>query len=137
MTGDQLVESYKAYLAAFNAHSFSGIKSYISPDCTVDYNGRRLANSREDMLPTYPAHWEKYPSGIELQEIRPIESGVWVRLRNWEQGKDLEVEYLYDENGLQIKHIIKEVKPFKVESSKEEDDNVEVPKAKDVNAEVL
>jgi hypothetical protein len=121
-TGDQLIESYKAYLAAFNAHSISGIKSYISPDCIVDFNGKILANSREDMLPKYPAHWEKYPSAIELLEIRPIQGGVWVRLRSPNEGKDLELEYLYNEEGLQIKHVFKEIKPFKRETSVEEVD---------------
>lgn len=112
MTDDERVESYKAYLAAFNNKDFEGIKSYLSPDCTVIFDGRQVKDNREEMLPTYPDHWQKWPTPIELREIRPIENGVWVTLRNLDTEKELELEYYYDEEDLQIQHVVKDVRPY-------------------------
>lgn len=128
LDGDRLIELYKAYLAAFNAHSMSGIKDHLSPDCTAWYKGKKTALNREEMLPSYTAHWEKFQSPIEIEEIRPIDGGVWVMLRNRDQNQFVEVNYDYDENGLQIKHDIKGVTPMNVEKgpeqSKEAEDDI-------------
>ena len=111
-TADQLIEDYKAYLAAFNAKSLSEIKEHLSPECTAYFQGKLCAESREDMLPTYTAHWEKWPTPVELLDIRAIESGVWTLLRDWDNRKDVEVEYIYNDKNLQIRHNIKEPIPF-------------------------
>jgi hypothetical protein len=116
----ELVADYKAYLAAFNAKSFDGIKEHLSPECTVYFKGKETAKSREEMLPTYPAHWKKWPTPIELLDIRPIESGVWTMLRDWDNRKDIEVEYFYNDKNLQIRHNIKEPIPFKNDVLREE-----------------
>lgn len=121
MTDEERIKHYKAYLAAFNTKSYEGIKSYIHPDCTVNFRGKKLAHSREDMLPTYPAHWAKMPSPIELREIRPIKDGVWTMLRSPDDGNYVEVEYFYNEEGLFIHHNIIDAKPF---ATKESEDGV-------------
>lgn len=121
MTDEERIKHFKAYLEAFNAKSYEGIKSYIHPDCTVNFRGKKIPQSREDMLPTYPAHWKKWPSAVELREIRPIKDGVWTMLRNPDDGNDIEVEYFYNEEGLFIHHDIKDAKPF---AMNELEDNV-------------
>jgi hypothetical protein len=120
LTPDELIADYKAYLTAFNAKSFTGIKEHLSPDCTVHFKGKQIAKSREDMLPTYPAHWKKWPTPVELLDIRPIESGVWTMLRDWDNRRDMEVEYFYNDMNLHIRHNIKEPVPFDDEALKEE-----------------
>lgn len=112
MTPDELVADYTTYLAAFNAKSFSGIKDHLSPDCTVYFQGKQIAKNRDEMLPTYPVHWEKWPTPVELLDIRPIESGVRTILRDWDNHRDMEVDYIYNDKNLHIKHDIKEPIPF-------------------------
>lgn len=112
MDDDHRVELYKEYLAAFNSKSLDGIKKCLSPDCICIHRGKVVAQNRTEMLPNYTAHWEMLSKPVEILDIHPIESGVYVKLRDWDNGKDVEVDYLYDENGLQIKHIIKEVNLF-------------------------
>jgi hypothetical protein len=112
MNGDRHIELYKKYLAAFNARSLSGIKDCLSPDCTVEYQGKQASKNREEMLPNYPAHWKTLSGPIDILEIRPIEGGVWTLLRVHDEGRDGEIEYYFDEEGLQIKHIIKGFTPF-------------------------
>jgi len=112
MTPEELIADYKAYLAAFNAKSLDEIKEHLSPDCTVYFKGERIAKSRDDMLPTYSAHWKKWPTPIELLDIHPIASGVRTMLRDWDNRKDMEVEYFYNDKNLQIRHNIKEPIPF-------------------------
>jgi hypothetical protein len=107
LNDEQRIAAYKGYLAAFNEKSLTKIKEYLSPDCVTVYKGE--VNNYEGMIPTYTAHWEREPSPIELREIRPIKDGVWVMLRNVDKCYDLEVEYYYNEEGLQIKHDIKPV----------------------------
>ena len=106
LNDEQRIDVWKAYLAAFNAHSLEGIRDALSPECQVEYKGKISANNREEMLPNYSRHWERYPTPIELLSIRPFENGLWVRLRSWDEGKDIKVEYFYDDSGKQIKHII-------------------------------
>jgi hypothetical protein len=64
------------------------------------------------MLPNYSAHWKTLSSPIDILEITPIEGGVWTVLRVHDEGRDMEVEYYFNEEGLQIKHIIKGITPF-------------------------
>jgi hypothetical protein len=120
LNGDQLIELYKAYLAAFNCHSMSGIKDHLSPGCTSWSKGKQITRNREEMLPHYTEHWEKFQSPIEIEEIRPIDGGVWVMLKNHDGNQFVEVNYYYDENGLQIKHDIKGVTPMNVEKRLEQ-----------------
>jgi hypothetical protein len=68
------------------------------------------------MLPKYTAHWKTLSNPIDILEIRPIEGGVWTLLRVHDEGRDGEVEYYFDEEGLQIKHIIKGFTPFEKEA---------------------
>ena len=101
------IELYKQYLSAFNAHSLSEIEKCLSPDCTVEVKGKVHTRGRDAMLPNYTAHWERQGTPIEVREIKEIENGVWVILRDWDDGKELEVEYYYNDEGVQIKHNIK------------------------------
>jgi len=112
MNDDRRVELYKEYLAAFNSKSLDGIKKYLSPDCTYVLRGKVVAQNRTEMLPAYTAHWEMLSKPVEILDIHSIENGVYVKLRDWDNSKDVEVDYLYDENGLQIEHIIKGITPF-------------------------
>jgi hypothetical protein len=116
MNGDRHIELYKTYLAAFNAHSLTGIRDCLSPACTIEYQGRQASKNREEMLPNYPAHWKTLSNPIEILEIRPITGGVWTLLRVHDEGRDGEVEYYFDEEGLQIKHIIKGFTSFEIEA---------------------
>ena len=79
-----------------------------------------MAKTRDEMLPTYPVHWEKWPTPIELLDIRPIKSGVRTILRDWDNHRDLEVDYIYNDKNLQIKHDIKETIPFNAKDLKDE-----------------
>lgn len=112
MDGDRQIEMYKIYLAAFNARSLSGIKDCLAPTCTVEFQGKQVSNNREEMLPKYSAHWKTLSSPIDILEIKPIEGGVWTLLRVHDEDRDIEVEYYFNEEGLQIKHIIKGITPF-------------------------
>jgi len=112
MDGDRHIEMYKIYLAAFNARSLSGIKDCLAPSCTVEFQGKQASRNREEMLPNYSAHWKTLSSPIDILEITPIEGGVWTILRVHDEGRDMEVEYYFNEEGLQIKHIIKGITPF-------------------------
>jgi hypothetical protein len=99
---------YRDYLHAFNTKSLEGIKSHLSPRCTAIWAGG--SNTYEQMLPTYPAHWERSPNGVELLEIKAIDNnGVWTMLRDGDGGMDIEVDYFFDEEGLMILHDIKGV----------------------------
>ena len=68
------------------------------------------------MIPSYLAHREKLSKPIEILDIRPIQDGIYVMLRDWVSGKDLEVEYFYNESVLHIKHDVKEVKSIQTEN---------------------
>ena len=112
MNDSQLIEAYKAYLKSFNAHSITEIEACLAPDCCAEYNGKVVCHNRTEMLPTYLAHWEKITAPIELLEILPIESGVWVKLRSPDDRKDYEVEYYYNKEGLQDRHVIQKVEAW-------------------------
>jgi hypothetical protein len=117
MNPDSLIELYKTYLAAFNAHSLDEVKQCLAADCSVfvEFNGKTLANNRDEMLPGYKSDFEgtKFSKPVELLEIRAFENGVWTSLRNHNDDKVIEVEYYYNDEGLQIRHVIKSVAPFK------------------------
>jgi hypothetical protein len=112
MDGDRHIELYKIYLAAFNARSLSGIKDCLAPTCTVEFQGKQVSKNREEMLPNYSAHWKTLSSPIDILEIKPIQGGVWTLLRVHDEDRDIEVEYYFNEEGLQIKHIIQGITPF-------------------------
>jgi hypothetical protein len=117
MNPDSLIELYKTYLAAFNAHSLDEVKQCLSPDCSVfvEFNGKTLANNRDEMLPGYKSDFEgtKFLKPVELLEIGALGNGVWTKLRNHNDDKVVEVEYYYNDEGLQVRHVIKSVAPFK------------------------
>lgn len=71
-----------------------------------------MSKNREDMLPNYTAHWAKLTKPVEIREIHAIADGVWVILRDWDAGHDVEVEYHYDSEDLQIWHDIKQTITF-------------------------
>jgi hypothetical protein len=114
MDGDRLIELYKTYLAAFNAHSLEGVKECLSPTCCalIAFTGKQI-HSRAELLPQYIDDFAsgRFSQPITIREIRPINRGVWVTLINPNDGKDVEVEYYYNEEGLQIFHLIKSVNP--------------------------
>lgn len=123
LTPSERIENYKAYLKAFNAHSLEGIKAHLSPLCTCVLPDGTV-QTYDEMIPTYPAHWERSPNPIELRSIKAIESsegqgGVWTLLRDADGGMDVEVEYFWEEDsGSMIRHVIKSVTMFKEESQK-------------------
>jgi len=104
MNPDSLIELYKTYLTAFNAHSLDEVNHCLSPDCSVfvEFNGKTLANNRDEMLPGYKSDFEgtKFLKPVELLEIRAFENGVWTRLRNHNDDKVVEVEYYYNDEGV-------------------------------------
>ena len=120
LTPSKRIETYKAYLAAFNTHSLEGIKSHLSPHCTCVLPDGTV-QTYEEMIPTYPAHWERSPNPIELREIKAVDKGgVWTLLRDADGRMDIEVEYFWeDEGGRMIKHVIKEVTMFKEDKTQE------------------
>jgi hypothetical protein len=121
MDDSQRIQAYKAYLDAFNRHSLKEIESFLSPDCTAEKDGNILSKNREEMLPNYTSHWERISSPIELLDIGAIESGVWVKLRSPDENYDLEVDYYYNNEGMQVKHVIKGVTKWdKVPGTNEE-----------------
>jgi len=127
MDDSQRIESYKAYLDAFNQHSLSKTLAFLSPNCVGERDGKVLSKSRDEMVPNYLSHWERIKSPIELLDIRAIESVVWVKLRSPDEGYDAEVEYFYNEEGLQIKHAIKKVTKWKESGEASSKDDKETP----------
>jgi hypothetical protein len=114
MTEDELITAYKRYLADFNRHDISAIEKHLAPNCEfwTDHGTRLLNKGRETMLPNYVNHWKILQTDIELREIKPIKSGVWTRLRNWDESKDFDFEYWYDENDQQCRHVFMGAHPF-------------------------
>ena len=112
---NRYIELYIPYLAAFNDHSLSAIETFLSPKCTADFRDTKILKDRSEMLPTYPAHWAKQTKPIEIREIHGIADGIWVILRDWDAGHDVEVEYHFDGDDLQIWHDIKRTIPFEKE----------------------
>src|SRR5271154_4298025 len=119
MKGDELIEHYNLYLTDFNAKNLKGIKFHLSPECFVVYNGKIVSKDREEMLPNYIKHWTESSRvrSVEILEIKPIKCGVWTLLRSWDERKDVEVEYYFNEEGKHVKHLIKSVTEIKNKES--------------------
>jgi hypothetical protein len=110
MEHTQLIELWHRYLAAFNSHSLLALKEYYDPTCHIIVDGQVLAHDRDSMMVNYTDIWAKMikekKTPVEAIEIRPIENGLSVVLREGSNPKLATVEYLYNEKGLQIAHIL-------------------------------
>jgi hypothetical protein len=107
MDSARMMEQFHAYMAAFNSHSLLTLKEFYDPTCKIIVDGEIFAPDRSHMLVTYADVWAKMKKPVEALEISPIKNGLIVRLRDPNEGKDVEVEYFYNKKGLQIAHIIK------------------------------
>ena len=105
-----LIELWHGYLAAFNSHSLLALKEFYDPKCTIIVDGQVFAKDRDAMMVNYPDIWAKMDkenrSPVVAVDIRPIENGLSVDLREGNEEKITTVEYLYNEKGLQIAHIV-------------------------------
>ena len=120
MTGDELIAAYKRYLADFNRHDIAAIEQHLAPGCEfwTDKGTRQLTKGRDLVLPNYVNHWKILRTEIELREIKPIKGGVWTRLRNWDESRDLDFEYWYDENNQHCRHVFMGAHPFEKDEEK-------------------
>ena len=73
-----LAPFYPPYLAAFNAHSWSDIATYLSPTCHGTYRGKLLKTSAEEMRPEYEkdfARCDRHEIAVkEMSQIRREET---------------------------------------------------------------
>jgi hypothetical protein len=114
MDSTRLIEHWHKYFAAFNSHSLLALKEFYDPDCQIVLDGEILAFDRNSMLVNYADIWAKMKTPVEALDIRPIDHGLSVLMRDRTEGEDGTVEYLYNEKGLHIAHIVntKTAKPI-------------------------
>ena len=106
MDNKDLLERFHAYLAAFNSHSLLALKEYYDPKCIIVVDGETVAKDRNSMMVNYADFWAKMKKPVEAVDITPIKDGLLVILRDPNEGKDTEVEYIYNDKGLQVAHIV-------------------------------
>ena len=103
----RLLEIWHGYLAAFNSHCLLALKEYYDPTCQIVLDGDILAPDRNSMMVNYADVWAKMGTqAVEALDVKPIEHGLKVVLRIRSDGKDITVDYLYNNKGLQIAHIL-------------------------------
>jgi hypothetical protein len=107
METDRLIEIWHKYFAAFNSHSMLALQEFYDWNCQIIVDGEIVANDRNSMMVNYADVWEKMgTTPVEALEIRPIENGLSVLMRDRTEGEDGTVEYLINEKGLHIAHIV-------------------------------
>ena len=103
----RLVEVWHGYLTAFNSHCLLALKDYYDPTCKVIVDGEVVAPDRNSMMVNYADVWRKMgQQKVEALDIKPIEHGLRVILRINSDKKDITADYLYNEKGLQIAHVL-------------------------------
>jgi len=103
----RLTEIWHDYLAAFNSHSMLALQEFYDRSCQIIVDGEIVANDRNGMMVNYADVWAKMKTTpVEALEIHPIEHGLSVLMRDRTEGEDGVVEYLFNDKGLHIAHIV-------------------------------
>jgi hypothetical protein len=107
METNRLIELWHDYFSAFNSHSMLALQVFYDRNCQIIVDGEIVANDRNSMMVNYADVWEKMKTTpIEALEIHPIEHGLSVLMRDRTEGEDGTVEYLFNNKGLHIAHIV-------------------------------
>jgi hypothetical protein len=107
METSRLIELWHDYFAAFNSHSMLALQEFYDRNCQIIVDGEIVANDRNSMMVNYADVWEKMnTTPVEALEVTPIEHGLSVLMRDRTEGEDGTVEYLYNDKGLHIAHIV-------------------------------
>jgi hypothetical protein len=102
-----LIDRWHGYLAAFNSHCLLDLKEFYHPNLKVIIDGAIIGSNRDSMMVFYADVWRKMGTlKVEPLDIKPTEHGLQVLLRIPSDKKDVTIDYLYDDKGLQIAHII-------------------------------
>jgi len=101
------LERFHGYLKAFNAHSLLELKQFYHPNCKVIIDGEIIAHDRNSMMVNYADVWREMGTRtVDALDIKGIQHGLRVVLRIPSDAKDITVEYIFDDDGLQIAHFL-------------------------------
>eukprot|EP01080_Neovahlkampfia_damariscottae_P007436 gene7436-11759_t len=101
---------FEKYLNDFNKQDIEGIKKALHENCEVEFGGQIATKGRENMLPSYVADF-KIPAVVksigEIKETKKDDNvHITVTLHAVDKKKKMDVVYIYNKEGIQIKHII-------------------------------
>lgn len=98
-------ELMEEYINAYNEHALEKLEELIAPDVTVEVEGTVIQSDRDELLATFPMHWEQGPDPVDVEEITITDDGGMIKFKDHE-GNDMEVQIFWNDDELIIKQEI-------------------------------